>query len=349
MLSASKRRPWNQVLRVVSALLAIIVVVGTGSLSAQAPDPCGQAENALQAKIGAIAARYKAKIEQQKAGYQQAADHIRQDADNSQPTTFGGVTNFDVNVDWKDTSIVFDLPVVTLNQTTIIMGLPEVTLNQQKWVYDLPAVRMVERKVGQHPELTCDHSFIPHCTVEWKDNIISVPETYMERHETVLGVPEFAIRDQKLIFGVPAITMQRQEIIMGLPWITVKNVGAAVATVQDEAAAFQQKAENDSSQLTAAMKAEIRESASKELHKVIVCQKSRLEANRARALAEIDSQLSKATASAQAARASHADAAANTADAVVKQIAATRASVNAQFDEAEQKLVESERKALGSF
>jgi hypothetical protein len=127
------------------------------------------------------------------------------------------------------------------------------------------------------------------------------------------------------------------------------NVGAAVVAVQDEAGAFQQKAENDSSQLTAAMKGEIRQTASRELHRVFVCQKSRLEANRVRALTEIDAQLSKATTSAQAARASHADAAANTADAVVKQIVATRASVNAQFDDAERQLVESEQKAVASF
>jgi len=227
------------------------------------------------------------------------------------------------------------------------MGLPEVTLNQQKWIYDLPAVRMKTEKIGQHPEVRCNP--FPNCTVEWKDNIVSIPETYMERHETILGVPEFAIRDQKLIFGLPAITMQRQEIIMGLPWVTVKNVGIAVAAVQDEAGAFQQKAENDGAQLTAAMKGEIRQTASRELHRVLVCQKSRLEANRASALAEIDAQLSKATASAQAARASHADAAAGTADAVVRQIVATRASVNAQFDDAERKLVESEKKALASI
>jgi hypothetical protein len=104
---------------------------------------------------------------------------------------------------------------------------------------------MVDRKVGQHLEVTC--SPFPNCTVEWKDNIMGVPEFYMERHETVLGVPEFAICDQKLIFGVPAVTMQRQEIIMGLPWITVKNVDAEVAVVQDEASAFQQKAETDTS------------------------------------------------------------------------------------------------------
>jgi hypothetical protein len=97
------------------------------------------------------------------------------------------------------------------------------------------------------------------------------------------------------------------------------------------------------------MKAEIRQTASNELHRVFQCQKSRLEANRASALAQIDAQLPKAATAAQTARANHADAVANTTDAVVKQVLATRAAVNAQFDEAMQKLAKSERKALASF
>jgi hypothetical protein len=331
----------------IGGLLSLLVLTGTAILAAEGPDPCSQAEAQLQAKIASIEAQYKTKIDKKKGEYQQAADQIRHDADASQPTGFGAVTKFDVNVDWKDTSIVFDLPVVMLNQTTLIMGLPEVIINQQKWVYDVPATRMVDRKVFQHPEVTC--SPFPNCTVEWKDNIMGVPEFYMERHETVLGVPEFAIRDQKLIFGVPAVTMQRQEIIMGLPWITVKNVDAEVAVVQDEASAFQQKAETDTSRLSAAMKAEIRQAASKDLHRVFQCQKSRLDANRATVLARIDAELSKATTVAQTARANHADAVANTADAVVKQIVATRAVVHAQFDEAARKLAEAEQKALNSF
>ena len=327
---------------------SLILLLFANTLSAaESSDPCSQAEADLKAKVAAIEARYQAGINSKKAEYQQRADQIKRDADENQPTGFGAVAGFDVNVDWKDTSIVFDLPVPTVNQVTLIMGFPEVTMNQQKWIYDLPTTKMGETKVLQHPEVTC-HPF-PNCSVEMKDNIISLPQFYMERHETVIGIPEFAVRDQKLMFGVPAITMQRQEIVMGLPSITVKSVDAEVGVAQDEASDFQRKAENDTSQLKAAMTAEIRKVASKELHAVFQCQKSRLEANRAKALVTIDAQLSKARSSAEDARAKHADGAANAADAVVKQILATRAAVGAQFDEALKQLTQSEQKALNSF
>jgi hypothetical protein len=97
------------------------------------------------------------------------------------------------------------------------------------------------------------------------------------------------------------------------------------------------------------MKAEIRQAASKDLHRVFQCQKSQLDVNRATVLARIDTDLSKATTAAQTARANHADAVANTADAVLKQIVATRAAVNTQSDEAARKLAEAEQKALNSF
>jgi hypothetical protein len=327
---------------------SLIPLLLANTLSAgQSADPCGQAEADLKAKVAAIETRYEAKLNAKKADYQKQADQIRHDADENQPTGFGGVTGFDVNVDWKDTSIMFDLPVVTLNQTTMVMGMPEVTLSQQKWIYDLPATRMRDMKVGQHPEITCRSIF--DCTVEFKDNIVGVPEFYMEPHETVIGIPEFAVRDQKLIFGLPAIAMERQEIVMGLPWITVKSVDAEVGVAQSEASDFQQKAKSDTSELTTAMKSEIGQAASKELHAVFQCQKSRLEANRTKALASIDAQLSKAKSAAEDARAKHAAAAANTADAVVKQILVTRTAVNAQFDEALKQLTESEQKALASF
>jgi hypothetical protein len=334
-------------LLLVSAVLAFCAFASIAR--ADTSDSCSDAQVALKDKIAAIENRYKAKMQEKKTEYDQTAKQIQRDADESQPTTVGAILKFDVKVDWKDTTLVFDTPTVTLNQTRIILGLPDVTLNQQKWVYDLPATRIENQKVGQHPEITCDHALIPSCTVEWKDNIVGVPVFYMERHETILGVPEFALRDQTIIFGVPAITMQRQQFILGLPQITVTNVNAEVDAVQSEASAFQHKAEMESTQLAAAMKTEIRTTASNELHGVFQCERVRLETNRSQALSQIDTEIAKAKAAAQAARDNHADASAKTADAVVAQIVATRAAVNAEFDDAAKKLNDSERDALNSF
>jgi hypothetical protein len=315
----------------------------------EAPDSCADVRAALKEKLDAIQDRYKTQIEKKKEEYGQAAKKIQHDSDESKPTPVGAVLRFDLKVDWKDTSIVFDMPTVKLNQTRIIMGLPDVTLKQQKWVYDLPATRMENQKVGQHPEVTCDHAVIPSCTVEWKDNITSVPVVYMERHETVLGIPEFSVRNQVIIIGVPAIAMQRQEFMLGLPQITVKNVTAEVDTVQKETSDFQRKAETESTQLAAAMKAEIRTTTATELHGVFQCERVRLETNRSQALSQIDTEIAKAKVAAQSARDNHADASAKTADAVVAQIVATRVAVNAQFDDAAKKLDSSEKETVDSL
>jgi hypothetical protein len=329
-------------------LLAIALLTAS-SMAVADSSGCADAQASLQAKMKSIQDSYKAKMDQKKVEYDQTAKKIRDESDESKPSDVGAVLKFDFKVDWKDQTLIFDTPTVTLTQTKMILGLPQVTLNQQKWIYDLPATRLENQKVGQHPEITCDHAFIPHCTVEWKDNIVGVPVFYMERHETILGVPEFAVRDQTIIMGIPALTMQRQTFILGLPQFTLKNVTVEQEKVQKDVSSFQHQAENESAQLAAGMKTEIQTVASTEVHGVFQCQRASLEANRAQALAQIDSEIAKTKAAAQAARDTHSDATAKTADAVVAQIVATRAAVNAQFDDAANKLEQSEKAVVQSL
>jgi hypothetical protein len=319
------------------------------ALADDPPDACASAQVALQAKMKGIQDEYRAKMDSEKVKFAQQAQKIQSDSDASKPSAVGAVLKFDIKVDWKDQTLIFDTPTVTLNQTHMIIGLPQVTLNQQKWIYDLPATRMGRQKIGQHPEFTCNHAFIPACNIEWKDNYADIPEFYMERHQTILGVPEFAVRNTDIIMGIPAIAMQRQRFVIGLPQITVHNVTAELNSVQQEASDFQEQAEHESAAITNGMKSEIQRSASGDLHNIFICERTRLETNRAQSLASMDQQVATAKSAADNARANHDDAAAKTGDAVVAQIVVTRAAVNAQFDDAARKLEVSEKAALASL
>ncbi len=255
----------------------------------------------------------------------------------------------DLDVTWKDQTIIFDTPSVSMKENKMIMGLPEVVMHEQHWIYDLPATRMGVQKVGQYPEVTCGGFLGLECTIKWSDILTSVPEFYMERHETILGIPEFAVRDQTIIMGLPEFFMERQKIILGLPQFTVKNVNVEIGNVKREASEFAQQANAETTALSAAMQAEIKKTGSEKLHQVFQCHRAQVAANKDRAISQIDAQIATTTAASKSARDAHASEQANSADAVVQQLIATRAAVGAQFDGAAKQVDAAEEKAISSL
>lgn len=196
------------------------------------------AESPLNAQIELIRQRYEPRIK----ALQDAGAQLAQDA--PRPETVEAVINVDFEVTWADQTLAFDFPSITLKDRRIAFDLPEVTMGLERIVFDLPAVRMVDRKIGQKPEI---HGW----TVRWTDIIISVPEPYMQRNEIKLDLPQIAMRRKEIVLGIPEVRMKRVTWVIGLPQFKVINVSAATDRVKQRGEALRIEGEAIAAQMTA--------------------------------------------------------------------------------------------------
>ncbi|MCP1457590.1 hypothetical protein [Pseudomonas kilonensis] len=203
-----------------------------------------QTEIDFQNKIKNITDRYEPRIKALTEKGRKLAD------DYQTPGDIGLVIGADVEVDWKDVEISFDLPTMTIRNQTISLDLPEITSNKQKISFDVPDIRMVDRKVGQYPEF---HGL----TVKWSDIIVSVPEPYMRRVEIEFDLPLVTMKRQEFVLGIPEFSMQRQQWVVGLPQFTVVNISAKAAEIKQYGDALKTEGENLGAEMRAEIQSEI--------------------------------------------------------------------------------------------
>ena len=199
---------------------------------------------ALQSRIEAIKRRYEPQLQALSDKGKKLED------DYEKPSDVGVVIGRDFKVDWKDVELIFDIPSITVEDRNVSIDLPEVSLNQQKVSFDVPDTRMVDRKVGQYPEV---HGW----TVVWKDIIISVPEPYMRRVEIIYDIPSVTMKRQDFVIGIPKITMERVRWVVGLPQFTVVNVSAKTQEIKDQGQSLQTQGETLSQQMKREIDAEV--------------------------------------------------------------------------------------------
>ena len=324
--------------------------ISTTETAQTADDPCAAEQAALKTTFAKVQEDYKAKISAKTQEFAERSKGLKKDSDDAKPSTAGAMLGIDLDIGWKDQTIIFDTPSLVMKDNKMILGLPEIVMHEQHWIYDLPAVKMVLKQTGEYPELTCGDGFLGlGCTLKFSPILTNVPEFYMERHDTILGVPEFAIRDQTIIMGLPEFFMQRQKIILGLPQFTVKDVHVEIGNVKREAAEFAQQANTETAALSTAMQADLRKAGSEKLHQIFQCHRAQVAANKDREVLKLDAQIATTTAAAKAARDAHAAEQANAADAVVVQLTAAKAAIAAQFDGATKQVDTAEEKAIGSL
>lgn len=197
-------------------------------------------EPTLQEQIDAVVARYQPEIDRLEAEGKQMEDDVEK------PSTAGAIIGVDFKVDWKDTTLAFDLPKVTMKRQDFSFDTPSVRMKQKKVVFHTPSIRMVTKVVGKYP---CFKKLKWHsCKIKTK-----VPETFMERQEISTDIPELFMERQEIGFDIPEFRMERVEWKLKLPRFTVINVSAEVQQMEDRGDAMKARGET----LAAAMKAEI--------------------------------------------------------------------------------------------
>jgi hypothetical protein len=130
--------------------------------------------------------------------------------------------NYTYNFEWR--KVIFDLPIpnFTMKQQKWSFDIPEVTMNMKEICFDLPKTRMVDKKIGEKPEITCDWKIkwvlgvktkFWDCTKIMTPIIISVPEITMETKCIATKIPTITIKTQEIIIDIPEVTVQNKRII----------------------------------------------------------------------------------------------------------------------------------------
>jgi len=198
----------------------------------------------FQSRIAAIKNRYEPRIK----ALQEKAEKIGKDYET--PSDIGVIINADIKVDWKDIEISFDLPTVTVKDQNISLDLPEVSSSTQRIVFDVPDVRMVDRKIGQYPEV---HGF----TIKWKDIIVTVPEPYMRRVDISFDLPSITMKRKDFVLGIPQFHMERQNWIISIPQFTVINVQAQAKELQEQGDNLKAEGKQIGSEMNAEIEIEV--------------------------------------------------------------------------------------------
>ena len=194
----------------------------------------------FQEQIQAVQDRYRSQIEDLQRRGQKLVD------DHKQPNGAEAFIGVDIDVDWADVDIVFDVPTVEMKTTDISLDVPELRMETKTIIFHTPSIRMVERKIGQYPE------FIGWKVV-WRDIIISVPEPFMEEQRISFDLPTVTMRRQEWRLDLPQFRMDRVRWVVRLPQFTVRNVRVETDRLKQEG----ERLKMEGQQISERMKGEI--------------------------------------------------------------------------------------------
>lgn len=207
-----------------------------------------QVENTFQQRIDEITARYKPRLDEIAQKGKQIED------DFSRPSDIGVVIGVDIQVDWKEVDIIFDLPSVIVKDKRIVFDSPEITKNTTKIVFDIPSTRTVLKKYGQYPVTEWDGLKV---TVRWKDILVEVPEFYMKRVDIVYDLPSVIMTRKEIVLGIPEFTMQQQKWVIRIPQFTIVNVSAKTEEIKKRGEILEREAQFIAEQMNQEIQAEI--------------------------------------------------------------------------------------------
>lgn len=150
--------------------------------------------------------------------------------------------NYQYNFEWK--KVIFDLPIpqFTMKTQKFSFDIPEVTMKLKEICFDWPKTRMVNKKVGEKPEVTCGWKMTKvifgktktwQCTTKWTPIIISVPEVTMETKCMSTKIPEVTMRTKEMIFKIPEVTVISKQISFNTLVITSINYNESEENIEN--------------------------------------------------------------------------------------------------------------------
>lgn len=194
----------------------------------------------FEAKVAEVTKRYQPEIDQLEADSRKLEDEA------GDPSAVGVVVGVDFDVEWKDRSLSFNVPTVTMTNKTISLDLPRVEKNRSKIVFDIPTVTMERWCVSKVPH-------VHGTTIRWKCVYANKPVVRMKKHEIIYDLPAVRMERKSFALKVPEFGSKRREFVLKLPEFTVRNPQAEIKHLEERGQSLKERGEA----VAARMEAEI--------------------------------------------------------------------------------------------
>jgi|JI8StandDraft_2_1071088.scaffolds.fasta_scaffold00804_21 hypothetical protein len=135
--------------------------------------------------------------------------------------TVEAILNIVFEIQWKISSIKFDIPKFSMRKEIIKFDVPEVSMELKTIKFDVPATRMVRTCLFKKPEI---RARFPRVKVDWVCVWGDKPEPYMKTVEISTKIPKFSMKKTEIIFDKPVIKLETIEIKLHLPQVFVKQL-----------------------------------------------------------------------------------------------------------------------------
>lgn len=183
----------------------------------------------IQENIDSIKADFERKIQQIQSN---GAKRINEITDESpDPNNIEATLKVTFDVQWKNTSLKFDIPKFSSQLQHISFDVPSVKMVTKSFSWDEPATKMERRCITKKPEMVC-HGL--KCTVKMTCVYGNVPVVYMKRREIKTDVPEFTMKRQDISFNKPTVTFETIEIVLRLPQFYLRSLTDQLKEQQEE-------------------------------------------------------------------------------------------------------------------
>ncbi|PSL26449.1 hypothetical protein [Chitinophaga ginsengisoli] len=176
-------------------------------------------EQLLQSKTEEMAKSLEAEVNQIIEEGQRDIDQINKEYKDANAIEI--TTKAKLEVEWRTTSIKFDIPKIRKRREDVSFYVPELHTDLEEIKFKGPATRMVEKCVTKVPKVI---KVFPKPKVEMVCLNVMVPEVYMKDVSIKLDMPKLRKKRIAIKFDIPEVHMERIEIKTKVPKIRVTDV-----------------------------------------------------------------------------------------------------------------------------
>lgn len=313
----------------------------TGTANAAGIRNCAEIETQIEKIAAEVQERIKAKSDEKQRQMNADVKAIQDDV----PNTSGAdaKVGLDIDVSWKDTEILVPWIEITVDSKQAKLDLPQVKMSNKEFIFHTPSVRMVNKKVGQYPEVKCSGL---KCTVTWSDIITKVPETFMEEQRVVMGIPEFWVDTTTIDIPEIKVEFSQKRIVMGLPQFKVVNISAASKDLQDRSTRLSERYEAEFKAMAEEAESGTKARTAQKVHDLFDCHRGNLVAQQDATVQSIEAQIKAARTHLEAAKAQGVGDAVKQIQDSIKQMTDKKSEIAAQFDDMVAEMNQRETEAI---
>jgi len=188
-----------------------------------------QTDPRIQKALDEIQARFEKRLNEIKLDGESRIKDISDETPDPNGAEVAIDATFDV--DFKNTSIKFDIPKFSTELQKIIFDIPSVKMSTKTLSWDVPATKMERRCIAKKPVIVRRGLSV---TVKSECIYMDVPVGYTKRMEIKIDMPEFAMKKQEISFDKPIIKFETIEIKIKLPQFHLRELSTDLKENEDD-------------------------------------------------------------------------------------------------------------------